>query len=439
MVQKPIAKSFLTEKDRWEALKKRPGVTILSTAKKEQGRLIVARKVSPEYQAAVATHWVWSRPTPEYPYTGSNKFYREFRRDSLVRNCIIANAFYPTAKGFETVLELADPGDLSEEQIAAQLEQYQNVKDEIDALNKAVNLDHVLFVAQIKRSIYGKAGFEIVLDKKGVPTQLLPLDSTQLEPELDGDWNLAGFEYDRQSGFYKPEQVLYFVNLSLEADQEGLSDIEPVLTMCETRQQILATDLKETAEKLWAPTVILTVDVSGLSDADAQKAIDQVITGIEPGKNIAMSQKVTATPVDLKSDIPGLIQSLEYLDFEIIGNFRVPKFLIGREKQVNRATAYAELEAYRDGKVADVQRHLRREIENQWYDRQVRRILDLVDPKKPLPVLVKHRWNPISVMDFAEMADAVSKLYDSGIGIIDRKKGYELLDFDPAELEEKGG
>jgi len=398
----------------------------------------MAKKVPPGYQAAVATHWIWSRPTPEYPYTGSNKFYREFRRDSLVRNCIIANAFYPTAKGFETVLELADPGGLSEEQIAAQLEQYRSVKDEIDSLNKAVNLDHVLFVAQIKRSIYGRAGFEIVLDKKGVPTQLLPLDSTQLEPELDGDWSLTGFEYNGQSGFYKPEQVLYFANLSLEADQEGLSDIEPVLTMCETRQQILATDLKETAEKLWAPTVILTVDVSGLSDADAQKAIDQVITGIEPGKNIAMSQKVTATPVDLKSDIPGLIQSLEYLDFEIIGNFRVPKFLIGREKQVNRATAYAELEAYRDGKVADVQRLLRREIENQWYDRQVRRILGLLDPKKPLPVLVKHRWNPISVADFYQQAQAVSQLWGNlGQGPLggNLKKVYELMGWDPSELE----
>ena len=395
-------------------------------------------KVPLEYQAAIATHWIWSRPTPEYPYTGSNKFYREFRRDSLVRNCIIANAFYPTAKGFETVLELAEPGNLSEVQVAKELEEYKHVKDEIDGLNKAAGLDNVLFIAQIKRSIFGKAGFEIVLDKKDVPTQLLPLDSTILKPELDDEWNLTGFEYEGQKGFYNPEQVIYFINLGLEADFEGISDVEPVLEVCETRHQILRVDLKESAEKLWAPTVIITVDVSGLSDEDAKKVIDNVIAGIEPGKNIAMSQKVTATPIELKSDIPGLIQSLEYLELEIIGNFKVPRFLISREKQVNRATAYAELEAYRDGPITSIQRYFKREIERQWYDRQVRRILG-TKPDNPLPVYVKHRWNPISTTDFYEMAKALAELWGPhGMGPIGgfRKKIWELLGWDPSELEE---
>jgi len=399
----------------------------------------MAEKVPPSYQAAIATHWVWSRPTPAYPYTGTNVFYREFRRDSLVRNCIIANAYYPTAKGFETVLEFADPGGKSDKQVAKELEEYKHVKDEIDALNKAAGLDNVLFVAQIKRSIYGKSGFEIVKDKKDVPISLLPLNSESLKPELDDEWKLTGFEYQCQSGFYDPTQVLYFVNLGLEADYEGLSDIEPVLDVCETRHQILRVDLKETAEKLWAPTVIITVDVSGLSDEDARKAIDGVIAGIEPGKNIAMSQKVTATPIELKIDIPGLIQALEYCDFEILGNFKVPRFLVGREKQVNRATAYAELEAYRDGPVASIQRYFKREIERQWYDPQVRRILNL-KPKEPLPVYIKHRWNPISVADFYEMARAVAELWGNlGQGPIGGKydKVWQLMGWDPSELEAK--
>jgi len=396
-------------------------------------------EVPPNYQAAIATHWIWSRPTPEYPYTGPNKFYGEFRRDSLVRNCIIANAFYPTAKGFETVLEIAEPRELSNEQIANELERYKHVKYEIDALNKAVNLDNILFIAQVKRSIYGKACFEIVRDKKGVPTQLLPLDSTQLQPELDSEWNLTGFSYQGKSGAYGPDEVLYFVNLRLEADQVGLSDIEPVLAICETRQQILATDLPETAEKLWAPTVIISVDVSGLSDEDAKKTIDQVIAGIEPGKNIAMSQKVTVTPVELKADIPGLIQTLEYLDFEITGNFKVPRFLLNREKAVNRATAYAELEAYRDGPITSIQRYFRREVERQWYDPQVRRILGL-KPKDPLPVLVKHRWNYVSTTDFYEMANAVSSLWGNlGQGPIGGRydKVWQLMGWDQSELEAK--
>jgi len=394
----------------------------------------MAEKVPPSYQARYATHWAWERPLFDYSYPSENKFYREFSRDSLVRNCIIANAYYSTAKGFETVLELADPGGKSDEQTAKELEKYRNVKDEIDALNKAVGLDNVLFTAQVKRAIYGCAAFEIVVDNKGKPVSLPPLDSTQLTPVTDETkTELLGFRYKGLEG-PTPNEILYFTNLELETGFTGLSDVEPVLEVCETRHQILRVDLKEAAEKLWAPTVIISVDVSGLSDEDAKKAIDQVIAGIEPGKNIAMSQKVTATPIELKSDIPGLIQSLEYCDFEIIGNFRVPKFLIGREKQVNRATAYAELEAYRDGKIAEVQRYLRREIESQWYDPQVHRILGL-KTKDPSPVLVKHKWNPISVADFYAQAQAVSQLYESGMGVIDRKKAYDLMGWDPAELE----
>lgn len=404
----------------------------------EKNRKMV-RKVPANYQAALATHWSWTSITPTSIEGISNSYYKEFRRNSLVRNCIIANAFYPTAKGFETVLELAEPGTLSEQQIAKKIEDFSYVKDEIDALNKAVNLDNVLFIAQVKRSIFGRSGFEIVLDKKNRPASLLPLESTQLKPDIDADWNLTGFTYEGKKSFYNADQVLFFTNLSLEADMEGLSDIEPVLDACATRHAILGTDLKETAEKLWAPMVIVTVDVTGLSDEDAKKVVDDVIAGIQPGKNIAMSQKVTVTPVELKSDLPGLMTTLDYLDFEIIGNFKVPRFLIGREKAVNRATAYAELEAYRDGPITNIQRYFKRAIEDQWYDPQTRRTLGL-KPDDPLPVYVKHRWNPISVADFYQQAQAVSQLWGNlGQGPIggNLRKVWDLMGWDPSELKEK--
>ncbi len=92
--------------------------------------------------------------------------YRWFRQDELVRRCVLVNAFFATMNsGFETVLETTredvDPGD------------YSYVKERVDAANKRVNLDQVLFVAQVKRSVYGKAGFEVVLDGDGWPAWLL--------------------------------------------------------------------------------------------------------------------------------------------------------------------------------------------------------------------------------------------------------------------------
>ncbi|MFP3951958.1 MAG: hypothetical protein ACLFVP_07475 [Candidatus Bathyarchaeia archaeon] len=55
------------------------------------------------------------------------------------------------SSGFETVLEAEDPED------------YLFVKEGIDRLNKSLNMDLAPCWSD-KRSIYGKAGFDILLD-----------------------------------------------------------------------------------------------------------------------------------------------------------------------------------------------------------------------------------------------------------------------------------
>jgi hypothetical protein len=87
--------------------------------------------------------------------------YRWFRQDEMVRRCIIINAAVSMmSAGFETEIEPLEK--LHEEQLPAFKEKYQSVKDYVDAVNRVVNLDQALFVAQVKRSIYGKAGFELL-------------------------------------------------------------------------------------------------------------------------------------------------------------------------------------------------------------------------------------------------------------------------------------
>ena len=170
--------------------------------------------------------------------------------------------------GFETVLEPhqedVDIGD------------YDFIKEGIDAINKRVNLDLTLFVAQLKRSIYDKAGFEIVLDQDEEPTWLLSLQSTKLKPTIDENWQLEGFRYEGRDGFYTPDEVLYLVNLPLESDREGLSDIEPIRDICRARHELLRENFSEIIRTTWAPYVILQADTSMLSKEEADKAIDNL-------------------------------------------------------------------------------------------------------------------------------------------------------------------
>ncbi|MCK4438721.1 hypothetical protein KAV47_06575, partial [Candidatus Bathyarchaeota archaeon] len=173
-------------------------------------------------------------------YAGLNQDYRWFRQDELVRKCVVTNAYYATLHGFTTVTKAEDP------------EKHSYVKERVDEVNKAVNLDLVLFTAQVKRSVYGKAGFEIVTDNEGMPSKLLSLESDKLKPDLDEDWDLTGYTYRGKKGFYGPEEVLYFANMELEADRLGLSDLEPLRSVCMARHEILRENFPEIARSLWA-------------------------------------------------------------------------------------------------------------------------------------------------------------------------------------------
>lgn len=74
--------------------------------------------------------------------------YRWFREDELVRRCILVNAFSTMASGFDTFLEASGPG--------VEVDDYRFVKEGVDEFNRRVNLDLALFIAQVKRSIYGR-------------------------------------------------------------------------------------------------------------------------------------------------------------------------------------------------------------------------------------------------------------------------------------------
>ena len=144
------------------------------------------------------------------------------------------------------------------------------------------------------------------------------------------------------------------------------------------------------------------------------------------------------TVVDAKVNFTGLVTALEYCDTDIIGNFKVPRFLLGREKQVNRATAQIEFKAFIEGPIADIQRYYKRQIERQWYDPVTRKVLELSEDDS-LPVRMKHVWNIVTFQDLYDLAEAVSRLWGPhGMGPLAGKleKVWELMHWDPEELEE---
>ena len=208
---------------------------------------------------------------------------------------------------------------------------------------------------------------------------------------------------------------------------------------CQARHDLLRENFPEIVRTLWAPYVILKADTSGLILEEAEKVIENLAGVARAGKSIALNESVDATVVNITPDITGLNEMLERLEQAIVANFGTPRLLLGRPIE-NRATAFAELEAYTEGQIASIQRYLKREVERQLYEPWTRILL--AEEKmltEPLPVKVKHRWNPVRAADVYAMAEAASRLWGShGMGPIGGKhwKVWDLMGWDQSELEE---
>jgi hypothetical protein len=361
-------------------------------------------------------------PSPQTStlYQSMDQNYRWFRQDEITRKSIITNAVFTTQAGFQTIQEPPEP----------------DIKTSIDQINKKLNLDRVLYTAQINRSIYGKAAFEIVRDRHNTPIRLLTLESNKIKPDIDPNWDLASYTYKGEKGFYQPSDILYFTNQEITSNHHGLSDIEPIRTTLETRHIILRENIPEITRSLWAPYVVLKANTSGLSIEEAEKTIENLAKVARAGKSIAINESIDATIVNLTPDIPGLNSLLDKLEEAIITNFSIPRFLIGRPVE-NRATAFAELEAYINGPIASNQRYLKREIERQLYTPLTKQLLTEQN-LPPDKIQIKHQWNPARASDFYQLAEAAAKLWGThGTGPIggNHEKIWEIMNWDKEELE----
>jgi len=337
-------------------------------------------------------------------------FIKEYKRTSLVRQCINLLAFYATRRGFKTVIL----------PLVGEEEDYIRIKNKIDRINEKVNLDSAMKIAIIKMKVCGCAAFEIVRDTAGEIVRLLPLRSQDLELLIDENWNLTGYKYSYGAKVvnYKPEDVLYFANNALEADLVGLSDVEPIMTAIETRRA-LEYDLRACARQYWAPIQLFSMDTRGIRPDQVKKALKDFADSLKPGRSIVHNQSVESKTISLHPNIGDIVLAMSRTDEEIIGNFNIPKALVARERTMNRATLEYSLRALYEGPIEGLQMDLKREIERQFYDRIV--ASEGLEGK----VKIAHVWNPLTYEDFRDLAMVVANLYSKGV--IDKDKAFEIL------------
>lgn len=249
-----------------------------------------------------------------------------FNQVAIVRQSIILLADFAVSQGSETVAKPLHPADAAD---------YSIVKQKVDDINTKINLDWVLKVGEINRRVYGRAGFEKVRDENGFIERMIPLDPSVLVPKVV-DFDLVRLNYpkvidDDGVAGYDPKNVFYLTNLDMTNTYLGVSDIDPIKDSLETRKN-LELDLRESAEKLWAPTLLAAMETAGMTDLEEKKAFEDFVASVKPGRSVVHNKSVETETISLTPDLQSLTVAMGRIDEDIIGNFSIPKAMLAREK-----------------------------------------------------------------------------------------------------------
>ena len=351
-----------------------------------------------------------------YSATNYNDYQKYYKETSLVRQCVDLRAAFTTAKGFHTEVEVLDE-KLDPDDFAW-------VKKVVDETNRRVDMDNVLYLSEIKREVFGFVLWEVIKTKQNGKfkiTRLNPLEASETTPFINEDGVLEYFKYGGQEIVLNLEDAFYMSGVTFTASPLGLSLVEPVVPSVK-QQRELDEDVLAVAMRMWAPFIVLQVDTLNMTDADETSTMQTLRDAAQPGVNLVVNKTVTPTVVHMTPDMQSLALVRTGIDETIIGNFSIPKALLGREKSLNRATLEASLQALRESAISRVQRTLKRAVEHQIYDRicEYEGVAD--------KVRIRHVWNPISIQDFKDLSGAVTEMYK--VKAIDQKTLFELLAID---------
>ncbi len=383
-------------------------------------------------------------------YDAMDKWFREFKRDSIVRQSVQIRAQWVTKEGADTVVKWVNPSahkrgtkttvtttpvpvakgqppappikttattDVYEDPMKV----YGGLKDYIDGMNRKFNIDAIMREAITFGKVCGLAAFFIFRDAKGEPTKLIELEPWAMWPRIDrasgeiDHWLYYGIRADISVGadtnILPPEDVLHFTNNEILGEHVGLSEIEPISWPLQARRFLLQEAIQEVAKSLWAPAGLLQIDTERQSPAAAASIINSVLdnANLAPGKFIGVNQKVTFQKLDISPDLDKLITAKENLDNELIGNFQVPRFLLNREHNVNRATAEIQALMFINGVVADDQTQYGGQLEARWYAPLVKKWCmdaglnkakdgtEVAEDDYEPEVYIAHVWRPIAL------------------------------------------
>ncbi len=228
-------------------------------------------------------------------------------------------------------------------------EEYQKLLEDLNKINKKVDLNKHLIDAVINKKVYGKAAILVERNKAGIPFALKTVSSQLIGKVFawDKDYSLAGIEYadfPESERIVKADRLMYFVNkdshVSPRTLWNGISDLEPVLDIAETSIINQQTNIKEINRKLWAALMVIKVF------SKSKAVMEKFKKSFQSGKTIVVNQDFDVQVHQIAHDLAELLKEIDINDKKIARDLEIPELLMGFEDTQNRGTANALLLAW---------------------------------------------------------------------------------------------
>jgi len=259
-------------------------------------------------------------------------------------------------------------------------EEYQKILEDLNKINKKVDLNKHLIDAIINKKVYGKAAILVERNKAGIPFALKTLSSQLIGKVFawDKDYSLAGIEYadfPEKERIVTADRLMYFVNkdshVSPRTLWNGISDLEPILDIAETSIINQQTNIKEINRKLWAALMVIKVF------SKSKAVMEKFKKSFQSGKTIVVNQDFDVQVHQIAHDLAELLKEIDINDKKIARDLEIPELLMGFEDTQNRATANALLLAWTSSKLKFERILVRDVVEKHYIDKNVKALIIL--------------------------------------------------------------
>lgn len=333
----------------------------------------------------------------EDPYVDLDKWrmHDTWRRDSAAKRAVNILADFVLGQRTKNTLDVNHQEYANDQQQNDSMDAvinnptYQAYVYQLDCINRDVNFDYFLTAAFVQAKVFGRSCIIIQDDHEtDLPVALKLVSSMRLGRVFVDEmtWQVVAVEYLDYAGLESiipADQMIYLRNQDFSVSPNcygfGYSDYETILSIAETNRQIWDVAIKEINKSEWAPYLMIKMNTKRKSQ------MQKVADSLKPGLPFIHNQDLTVSTVEMHHDLEKILGEIDVNEKTIATAIGVPTFLLGKEDVTNRATTATIIDSWTKSKLEKERTWLRNNLEPQWIDRNLARLIKSGIVEKNMP------------------------------------------------------